>query len=79
MVRTTRVAGATLQDTGAAWVLNLNGTVSREEKISLSESSFGLPIKDGDIDEDSGAVFNSHLNNRSVVIDIYTFKDSRNL
>ena len=37
-------------DRGAIWVLFLNtdGTVSREEKISLSESSFVLPIEDGD-------------------------------
>lgn len=37
-------------DRGAIWVLYLNtdGTVSREEKISLSESSFVLPIEDGD-------------------------------
>ena len=37
-------------DRGAIWVLYLNtdGTISREAKISLTESSFNLPIKDGD-------------------------------
>jgi hypothetical protein len=61
-----------------AWVvcLKTKGTVSREEKSFLSLSSFGLPIKGGDIDEDgavdSGAVFiHSHLNNTSLVTDIY--------
>ncbi|MDX2458112.1 MAG: integrin alpha [Gammaproteobacteria bacterium] len=37
-------------DRGVIWVLYLNtdGTVSREEKISVTESSFVLPIEDGD-------------------------------